>query len=82
MSFSYNLIAFITQVDTIIDGNMVKSMKNYGQPGYDGVTRTWNMVQHDVSVDQYESNFLIFVKQLYLLERHIKSIGLFHYILA
>ena len=62
MSFSYTLIAFITQVDTIIDGNMVKSMKNYGQPGYDGVTRTWNMVQHDVSFDQYESHFLIVVK--------------------
>jgi len=37
------------EVDTIIDANMVKSMKNYGQPGYDGVTRTWNMVQHDLN---------------------------------
>jgi len=38
-----------SEVDTIIDAKMVKSMKNYGQPGYDGVTRTWNMVQHDLN---------------------------------
>ena len=72
MSFLYNSIAFITQVDTIIDANMVKSMKNYGQPGYDGVTRTWNMVQHDVSIDKYESSFLIVVKQIDILQINIK----------
>ena len=41
---------FLLKVDTIIEGNMSKSMMNYGEPNYDGVTRTWNMVQHEVII--------------------------------
>ena len=40
--------AFLLKVDTIIEGNMSKSLMHYGETNYDGVTKTWDVVQHEV----------------------------------
>jgi len=36
-------------VDSVIEEKMESSLKNYGEEGYDGVTRTWDIVQHEVN---------------------------------
>ncbi len=38
------------QVRSIIETNMERGLLNYGKEGYKGVTETWNIVQHDVSL--------------------------------
>lgn len=50
LEFGAGIAAYMlrSDVDTIIDGNMIKTMLNYGETNYDGVTRTWNMVQHEL----------------------------------
>ena len=40
---------FKLQVDSVIEEKMESSLKNYGEEGYDGVTRTWDIVQHEVN---------------------------------
>lgn len=32
---------------------MEKGLRNYGKPGYRGVTETWNVVQHEVSTQLF-----------------------------
>merc|ERR1712083_4202 len=39
---------FRDKVGAIIEDNMEKGLQNYGVDGYDGVTKTWNIVQHQL----------------------------------
>jgi len=36
------------QVNDLIEVNMEKGMQNYNQTGYDGVTKTWDIVQREI----------------------------------
>ena len=45
------IVAF--QVDKIVDENMEKGLINYAQDDYQGVTKTWDIVQHEVSELSY-----------------------------
>ena len=39
---------YLCQVNAIINTNMEKGMQNYNQTDYDGVTRTWDLIQREV----------------------------------
>ena len=39
---------YLCQVNAIINTNMEKGMQNYQQEDYDGVTRTWDIIQREV----------------------------------
>eukprot|EP00088_Acartia_fossae_P001729 TRINITY_DN10689_c0_g1_i1.p1 TRINITY_DN10689_c0_g1~~TRINITY_DN10689_c0_g1_i1.p1 ORF type:complete len:246 (+),score=68.69 TRINITY_DN10689_c0_g1_i1:57-794(+) len=36
------------QVNLLIEKNMEKGMKNYQQPGYEGVTKAWDIIQREI----------------------------------
>jgi len=50
LEFGAGIAAYMLRndVDTIIEGNMSKSLMHYGETNYDGVTKTWDVVQHEL----------------------------------
>lgn len=38
-----------SQVHTIVETNMEKGLLNYGKTGAEGVTETWNIIQHELN---------------------------------
>jgi len=41
-------------MNVLIEKNMEKGMKNYKQPGYEGVTKTWDIIQREVNTEHEE----------------------------
>ena len=41
-------------MNELIEKNMEKGMKNYKQPGYEGVTKTWDIIQREVNTEHGE----------------------------
>ena len=41
-------------MNVLIEKNMEKGMKNYKQPGYEGVTKTWDIIQREVNTEHGE----------------------------
>lgn len=50
LEFGAGISAYMLRanVDSVIEEKMESSLKNYGEDGYDGVTRTWDIVQHEL----------------------------------
>jgi len=50
LEFGAGIAAYMLRndVDTIVEKNMESSLSNYGKADYDGVTRTWDIVQHEL----------------------------------
>lgn len=50
LEFGAGIAAYMlrTDVDKIVEDNMEKGLVNYGNAEYEGVTRTWDIVQHEL----------------------------------
>ena len=44
-------------MNELIEKNMEKGMTNYNQTGFDGVTKTWDIVQREVGSRSSDNDF-------------------------
>ena len=72
----------------MVEHNMEKGMVNYNQTGYDGVTKTWDLIQREVAPDYLMSCLKRLINKngtlkdsliLYVLGRSLVSFGNFAY---
>ena len=47
----------LLQVHTIVETNMEKGLLNYGKAGAEGVTETWNIIQHEVRLVPFTAKY-------------------------